>query len=448
MSLKTFIGGIHPHDGKEIAKDQPLTPIRASGDLVYPMSMHIGAPSKPVVEKGDHVRIGQLIAEAGGFVSAPVYASTSGTVKSIEPRLTAVGIKVLSIVVEQDGLFECVEPEEVKPLEEMSKEEIIGAVKKAGVVGMGGAGFPTHVKLSPKDPDAIEYVIANCAECEPYLTDDYRRMLENTEELVDGMRILLRLFDNAKGVFAVESNKQDCIDKIGALIKDEPRMEVVPLRTKYPQGAERMLIYAVSGRCVNSSMLPADVGAIVNNVETIIAVRRAVREGKPLIERTLTVTGDAVEKPSNFILPIGMDHTEVIEAAGGFKATPEKVISGGPMMGFAMFDPKVPVTKTTSAILAFTKDAVSSMAPTACINCGRCVEVCPARIVPSRVADHSERADMAAFEAWHGLECCECGCCSFVCPAKRPLKQSISTMRRIVLAEKKKAAAKAKEGGK
>ena len=305
-------------------------------------------------------------------------------------------------------------------------------------MGMGGAGFPTRVKLSPKEPDKIEYIIANCAECEPYITADYRRMLENTEELVSGMRVVLSLFEGAKGIFGVEDNKPDCIAKLKEATKDEPRMEVKALQTKYPQGAERQLIYALTKRAINSTMLPADAGCIVDNVETLIGIHHAVIDGRPLTERIVTVSGDAVEKPGNFKVLLGTCQQELIEAAGGFKKEPKKVISGGPMMGFAMITLDTPVTKTSSAILAFQKDTVEECTSTPCINCGRCVEICPSRIIPSRLADYAERHDEETFTAQNGLECVECGSCSYVCPAKRPLKQSIGSMRKIALANKKK----------
>ena len=381
---------------------------------------------------------GQKIAEAGGFVSAPIYASVSGTVKAIEPHLNPTGGTVNSIVIENDGEYKEVEYPETKPLEEMSKEEILNAIGEAGVVGMGGAGFPTKVKLSPKEPDKIDYVIANCAECEPYITADYRCILETPEKLVGGMKVVLKLFDNAKGIFGVEDNKPDCIAKLKELTKDEPRMEVVSLKTKYPQGGERQLIYATTGRAINSAMLPADAGCVVDNVATMISIYQAVVEGKPSMERVVTVSGDAVEKPGNFRVPFGMNQAELVEAAGGFKSEPEKLISGGPMMGFAMFTLDVPVTKTSSAILGFTRDQASKFESTACINCGRCVDACPSRLIPSRLADYAEHHDEEAFTAHEGLECMECGCCSFVCPAKRQLKQAIGSMRKIALANRKK----------
>ena len=438
MALLTFKGGIHPNDGKSLAKDKAIKAILPTGELVYPLSQHIGAPATPVVQKGDQVLKGQKIAEAGGFVSAPIYASVSGTVKAIEPRFNPTGSKVNCIIVENDGEYKEVEYAPVKPFAELTKEEILGLIGDAGVVGMGGAGFPTKVKLSPKEPDKIDYIIANCAECEPYITADYRRMLETPEELVSGMRVVLSLFDNAKGIFGIEDNKPEAIAKLRELTKDEPRMEVMALKTKYPQGAERQLIYATTGRAINSTMLPADAGCVVDNVETLCAIHNAVINGRPLMDRITTVSGDGVNEPGNFRVLMGMNHREVIEAAGGLKGEPEKIISGGPMMGFAMFTIDTPITKTSSSILCLTKDEVAEHEPSACINCGRCVDACPSRIIPSRLADFSERFDEPSFVKWEGMECVECGSCSYVCPAKRQLKQSIGSMKKIVLANRRK----------
>ena len=437
MAKLTFHGGIHPYDGKDLSKDKPMKEIVPKGEMVYPLSQHIGAMAVPVVAKGDRVLTGQKIAEAGGFVSAPIYATVSGTVKAIEPRRVVTGDMVNSIIIDNDGLFEEVTYVPHDP-EKLSKQEIIKLIQEAGIVGMGGAGFPTHVKLSPKEPDKIEYVIANCAECEPYLTSDYRRMIEEPEKLVEGLKIILRLFDNARGILAVEDNKPDCIQILKNLTKDDTRISVKALKTKYPQGAERQLIYASTGRAINSSMLPADAGCVVDNVDTVVAIYHAVKEGKPLMNRIVTVTGDAVNDPRNFYVRIGMNYKDLIEEAGGFKTQPEKVVSGGPMMGFALFDLNVPTTKTASALLCMTKDEVSMYEPSACINCGRCVEVCPGRVVPRKLAICAEHGDAEGFEANNGLECCDCGCCSYVCPAKRQLTQSIKSMRKIVLANKKK----------
>lgn len=438
MGISTFKGGVHPYDGKDLAKDQPIRRIKPKEILVYPLSQHIGAPASPIVAVGDTILRGQKIAEAGGFVSAPVFASVSGTVKAIEPRHVATGDLVNSIIIENDGEMKETDFHGVEDVASLSKEQIIEKVKEAGVVGMGGAGFPTHVKLSPKEPDKIEFIIANCAECEPYLTADYRRMLENPEELIGGMKIVLRLFDHAKGILGVEDNKPDCIQKLKELTKDEERIEVMPLKTKYPQGGERQLIYATTGRAINSKMLPADAGCIVDNVETLVAINRAVKEGKPVMDRIFTVTGDAVANPGNFEYCIGMSYAEILEEAGGFKEDPEKMISGGPMMGFAVFSLEIPTTKTSSSLLCFKKDDVSASEVTACINCGRCVSVCPEQIVPSRLAKMSQFHDSESFEKWNGMECIECGSCSYICPAKRPLAQYIKTMKKQILAERRK----------
>lgn len=438
MAKLTFIGGIHPDDGKNMSKSKPIADYLPKGELVYPMSQHIGAPAKPVVQKGDRVLAGQLIAEAGGFVSAPIYASVSGTVKAVEERRIVTGDSVMSVVVENDGLYEEIEWPEVPDYDSLSKEDKINMIRNAGIVGMGGAGFPTAVKLSPKEPDKIEYIIANCAECEPYLTSDYRKMMEEPEKLIEGLKIELSLFDNARGILAVENNKPDCIEKLKALCKDEPKITVKALKTKYPQGSERHLIFATTGRAINSDMLPADAGCIVNNVDTLISVYNAVIKGKPLMYRIVTVTGDAINNPANFRVRIGTNYSELVEAAGGFKKEPEKIISGGPMMGFGLFDLNVPVTKTSSALLCLTKDEVSEIEPSACINCGKCAEACPGRIIPKLLSEYAVRHDEAAFIANNGMECCECGCCSYVCPARRPLTQEIKSMRKIALSHRKK----------
>ena len=438
MGLRTFKNGVHPFEGKELSKEKPVKELLPKGELVFPVSQHIGAPAKPVVKVGDTVLRGQVIAEAGGFVSAPIHASVSGVVKKIEPRRVPVGDLVNSIVIESDGEMKEVAYQESANVSLLSKEEIIEKVKNAGVVGMGGAGFPTHVKLSPKEPGKIEYIIANCAECEPYLTSDYRRMMENPEQLVEGMKIVLQLFPQAKGIFGVENNKKDCIEKLEALVKDDSRLEVAELMTKYPQGGERQLIYAVTGRSINSAMLPADAGCIVDNVETLVAIYQAVRWGKPVMNRIFTVTGDAVSDPRNFYVCTGTNYQEILDAAGGCKVQPEKMSAGGPMMGFALFGLDIPATKTSSALLCMTKDEVAASAPTACINCGRCVDACPELLIPSRLAKFSDYGDKEIFEKWNGMECVECGSCSFICPARRQLAQSIKTMKKNILADRRK----------
>ena len=297
MGLATFIGGIHPYEGKELSEDKPIKVLEPlQGEImVYPLSQHIGAPAKPLVAKGDHVLKGQIIAEAGGFISANVLSSVSGTVKGIESKLVANGAMVQSILVENDGEEEAIEGFGTdRDATKLSKEEIRKIVKDAGIVGLGGAGFPTHVKLTPKDENAIDYVIVNGAECEPYLTSDYRTMMERPEQIIGGLKVMLQLFDNAKGVIGIENNKPEAIKKLTEMVKDEPRIEVCPLLTKYPQGGERTLIYAVTGREINSSMLPADAGCIVDNIDTVASIYNAVCKTTPLIRKIITVTGDAI----------------------------------------------------------------------------------------------------------------------------------------------------------
>lgn len=438
MAKLTFNGGIHPYDGKDLTKDFPIVNVLPKKELVYPLSQHIGAPATPIVKKGDRVLRGQMIAEATGFVSAPIHSSVSGTVKAIEPRRVVTGDMVMSIIVENDEKYEEVPYQVCEDLDTLSNEEIIAKIKDAGVVGMGGAGFPTFVKVSPKNPKNIDYVIANCAECEPYLTSDYRRMMEEPEKLVNGMKIMLRLFENAHGILAVEDNKPDCIEKLRNLTKDETRIQVKELKTKYPQGSERQLIYASCGRRLHSAKLPSDVGCIVDNVDTIVAIYHAVVEGRPLMERIITVTGDCVRNPRNYKVHIGMNYHELLDESGNFTKKPAKIISGGPMMGFSLFQLDVPTTKTASALLCLSRDDVSREKETACINCGRCAAVCPSRILPGRLADFAERGQEEEFIKCNGMECIECGCCSYVCPAKKHLTQSIKSMRKMQLAKKKK----------
>lgn len=439
MKASTFKGGVHPFEGKDLSKDLPIKELQPGNELVYLMSQHIGAPAKPVVAVGDKVLVGQKIGEAGGFISADICSSVSGTVKSIEPRMTTSGSKGLAIVVKNDEEYKAVPGfGEKRDYTKLSKEEIRKYVKEAGIVGMGGAGFPTHVKLTPKDDNAIDYVLVNGAECEPYLTSDYRLMLEQPEKLVTGLKVILSLFDKAQGYICIEDNKPDAIKKLQDLVQGENRIEVKVLKTKYPQGAERQLIYASTGRKINSTMLPSDAGCIVNNVDTVIAVYNAVCESKPLIERVVTVTGDAVKTPQNFMVKTGMNSREVVEAAGGFKTPPVKIVSGGPMMGVALFTLDVPITKISSAFLCMTKDEVAEHEPSPCIRCGRCVEACPSKLVPQKMMEYAERFDDEGFQSIHGMECYECGSCTYVCPAKRRLTQSFKQTRRSIMDSRRK----------
>ena len=440
MGKGTFSGGLHIYDGKELSKDKPIIKLEPKGELVFPMSQHIGAPAKPVVAVGDTVLVGQRIGEADGFVSAHIISSVSGTVKAVEPRLTANGTKALSVVVENDNEYKTVEGFGAKRnAKELSAKEIKEIIKDAGIVGMGGAGFPTHVKLSPKNDRDIEYILVNGAECEPYLTSDYRLMLEEPEKLVGGLRIILQLFENATGLICIEDNKPAAIAVLNELVKNDKNIKIATLKTKYPQGSERKLIYAATGRKINSSMLPSDAGCIVQNVDTVCSIYRAVAEGTPLTRRIITVSGEAVKEPQNFNVRIGSSYAELTEAAGGFTEEPKKLISGGPMMGIALYTLEVPIIKTSSALLAFAEDEVAELETTACIRCGRCVSVCPSKLVPQKLMEAAERHDGGTYEAIAGMECYECGSCTYVCPAGRRLTQAFrQTKRGIIEARKQK----------
>lgn len=435
----TFKGGIHPYEGKELTQDKPTMILQPTGDLVYPMAQHIGAPAKPIVAKGDKVYVGQKIGEAGGFISANVICSVSGTVKAVEPRLMVSGTMVESIVVENDNEYKAIEGMGKKrDYTKLTKSQIRDIVKEAGIVGMGGAGFPSHVKITPKDDKSIDYVIVNGSECEPYLTSDYRMMLEQPEKIIQGLKIVLSLFENAIGVIGIEDNKPKAIQIMKELAAKETKMEVRVVKTKYPEGSERQLIYATVGRKINSSMLPVDVGCIVHNVDTIISIYNAVAETTPLIRRVITISGDAVKNPSNFIVPTGMHYSELIQAAGGLTSQPKKFISGGTMMGQAVYNLDVPVTKNTSALLAFVEDDVEQMPTNNCIHCGRCVSVCPCLLAPQKMMQYAIRGDKEGFEKMHGMECYECGSCTYACPSGIFLTQSFKQMRRSIMEDRKK----------
>ena len=451
MGLATFRGGVHPFEGKELSMDRAVTVLKpTSGEMVYPLSQHIGAPAKAIVKVGDEVLVGQKIAEAGGFISAVVVSSVSGKVKKIEPRVTAGGVKSISIVIENDGLYTAVEGlGEDRDATKLSKQEIRDIVREAGIVGLGGAGFPTNVKLTPKDESKIDYVIVNGAECEPYLTCDYRMMIEEPERLVGGLKVMLQLFENAKAVIGIENNKPKAIETLRALVKDEPKITVEPLRTKYPQGGERSLIYAVTGREINSSMLPADAGCVVDNVNTVMAIYDAVCKRTPILERVITVTGDAVKEPQNFKVRTGMNYNDIIEAAGGFVGEPKKILSGGPMMGQAMYTTDVPVTKNSSSLTCFLEDEVEKNPESPCIRCGRCGEVCPEFLVPVLMMQTCMAGNSEGYEKLYGMECIECGSCSYICPARRPLTQAFKQMKRRIGEERRqKAAAEKAASGK
>lgn len=428
--MYTFSHGIHPEDKKELSKDKQIKIVAAGKELVFPMQQHIGAKAKPCVKVGDSVLVGQIIGEADGVISANILSTVSGKVKSIESRMTVSGNKVESIVIENDEKYDAIKGFGVeRDLNSLSSEEIIKIVKDAGIVGLGGASFPTHVKLSPKDPNKIDYVLVNGAECEPYLTSDYRLMIEETETLIKGLQCMLKLFPRAKGVICIEDNKKDAYEKINKACSSISNIETALVKTKYPQGGERQLIVAVTGRKINMSTLPAEAGCIVDNVDTVISIGNAVCKSIPLIRRIMTLSGDAFNETANLNVRFGISYKEVIDAANGFRVSPEKIISGGPMMGVSLLDLDVPVGKNSSAIIAFEKDPLAKEKETNCINCGRCVSACPIKLVPTRMLKAAKSNDFEEYIKLNGLECITCGCCSYVCPAKKPLTPYFSYMK-------------------
>ena len=447
MKKVTFQGGVHPSDQKQYSRDIPFSVYEPKGDLVFPLAQHIGAPASPVVKKGDEVLAGQLIAEATGFVSANIISSCSGKVKSIEKRATSTGAKVMSIVIENDGEFRTVEGiGEAVDYKTLTKDEILAKIKAAGIVGLGGAGFPTHVKLAPKNPETIKYVIANGAECEPYITCDDQLMRTHASEIVTGMELMLSLFPNARGVVLVEENKPEAIAAMKKACEASEKVTVLPVQTKYPQGGERSIITVVTGKHLKLGMLPADLGCVVDNVATIYAIYQAVCKSTPLMVKGLTVSGDAVKNPSNFLVRIGTNMAELVEAAGGIKDCMDlkKAISGGPMMGFAMAGLNVPVQKSNNAITLLGRDAVeeAQKKATACLRCGRCTEACSLGLVPQMMAQAAERKDYDRFEnKLYGMECVACGSCTYVCPAKRPLMQLFKHTKAEIMAAKRAAQA-------
>ena len=442
MEIKTFHGGVHPAEHKELSKESPLTQLLPKGELVYMTNQHIGKPASPVVKKGDRVLAGQIIAEAGGFVSANIVSSVSGTVKAVEPRKNASGGSAVAIVVENDGEYTLAEGVGVEcDTNGLTGQEILSKVQKAGIVGMGGAGFPTHVKLTVKTPEKIDYVIANGAECEPYITCDDQLMRTKSSEIVEGMEYMLRLFPNAKGVVVVENNKPEAIAAMEQACQGHDRVYVQPVKTKYPQGGERSLITVITGKHLKLGMLPADAGCVVDNVATIYAIYRAVKFNEPLMERGFTVSGDAVQNPGNFIVKIGTSHQELVDACGGFKQDPKKVLSGGPMMGFAMTGLEAPICKNNNALTCLTVDEVeiAEGQMTACLRCGRCSRACPLGLSPQLMQVAAIRKDYDRYEhKLYGLDCIGCGCCTYGCPARRPLMQLFKTTKAEIMATKKR----------
>ena len=447
----TFRGGVHPKGHKDLSREAPLRLFNPKGEMVFPLSQHIGKPAKPVVKKNDPVLVGQILAEADGFVSANVICSCSGTVKAVEKRRTISGQLLDCVVVENDGQFTPAEDYETRhSLDQLTPAEILDRVRQAGIVGEGGAGFPTHVKLAPKDPNAIRFVIANGAECEPYLTCNDRLMQEKPAEIVEGLELMLRLFPNAVGVIGIENNKPEAIAAMRAAIAGREKLSVRVLQTKYPQGGEHNLIKVIAGADYPVAKLPADMGCIVDNVGTIYAIERAVVYREPLFTHVLTVTGEAAARPQNFIVRDGTCVRELLEEAGGFRddAPVRKVLAGGPMMGFALATLDVPVVKTTNGLTCLPEDGCEKAQKqmTACLGCGRCTTVCPTGLLPGLMAEAARKGDYERYEKkLHGLECVACGSCSYACPAKRPLTETFKRVKAEIMAQKRAAQAGGKK---
>lgn len=442
MSKKglTFKGGIHPPHFKEQTEHLPIEEANKPKVVVIPLQQHIGAPCDSLVAIGDYVKVGQKIGEAKAFVSAPVHSSVSGKVKKIEKRQSSNGMKAKCIVIESDDKFEI--HESVKPkgnIEDLKKEELLSIIKEAGLTGMGGAGFPTHVKLSPPPDKPIDTIIINGAECEPYLTADHRIMLESPDLVSLGVQAIMKAVGVKKSYIAIESNKPDAIKVMTEEVANIEGIEVAPLITKYPQGDEKRLINAVIGREVPSGGLPMDVGVIVNNVGTAATIGKVIKTGMPVVERVLTVTGSAIKEPKNLLVKIGTSFTDIIQQCGGYSEEPGKIISGGPMMGIAQYTTEVPIIKGSSGILVLNRKDAARPEPENCIRCGKCVDICPVNLQPLLISRHSLLGNFDEAEAYNALDCIECGSCSFICPSNRPLVDAIRVAKREAIAKRKKA---------
>jgi len=427
MELFSFRGGVHPSYRKELAMDKPVQAADMPETLVVPLAQHIGAPCVPTVEVGEPVKEGQLIGEARAFVTAPVHSPVSGTVKKIDKTLHPLGFKALSVAIKPDGEGQ---KAYLLPLGDditaLDVKAMLERVKEAGIVGMGGATFPAHVKFAPPKGKTIDTLIINGCECEPYLTADYRVMLEHTRDFILGARMIGKILGVQRIIVAVESNKPEAIEKLKALQSDGGFTTAIT-ETKYPEGAEKVLIDAILKREVPSGGLPMDVHVVVSNVGTALAVCEAVRDGKPLIERVVTVTGDGVKNPGNFLVKIGTPIAWLVEQAGGTVGEIGKLVMGGPMMGLAQASFEVPVIKGTSGILIMQKENSSVEKYQPCIKCSFCVQACPVYLLPSRLSIVAEAENWQLAAEYGVNDCIECGCCTYVCPAKRPIVQFIKT---------------------
>lgn len=439
-----FPGGTHPHEGvngKDVNGGNAIVELPAPARVVIPLSQHIGAPARAIVAKGDMVLVGQKIGEAQGYVSANVHASVSGKVVSVEDVEVANGTKVPAVIIENDYQNKWVELTPTRKPETMSAKELQEIIREAGIVGQGGAAFPTSVKLTPPEGKSIETLVINGAECEPYLTSDHRLMVEKAAQIIDGLHLMMLALEVKTVIIGVEKNKPDAIEALRACCKADDGITVKALPVRYPQGGEKQLVYATTRRKVPTGGLPIDVGCVVCNVGTVYAIQQAIREGKPLVQRVTTM-GGLVNNPGNFLVPIGCTVANLIDACGGLKSDVRMLISGGPMMGAALHSTDIPVTKGTSGILALGKEAVDPD-ESACINCGRCVKTCPMQLVPTKLDLLVRTGNYDEAEKKGVLNCMECGACTYVCPAKRLLTQSCRHGKKVINARKKKEAAKA-----
>lgn len=440
---RMFPGGIHPREGangKVVNGQNPIRSLDAPPRVIIPLQQHIGAPAKALVAPGDHVRIGQKIGEAGGFVSAPVHASVSGTVRAVQDAMLANGTMVPAVLIDNDYQEEWVELHPSDHPETLSAQELQQIVREAGIVGLGGATFPTAVKLSPSGGKKIEKLVLNGAECEPYLTADHRLMLEKATDIIDGVRLMMLALEVDEALIGIENNKPDAIDLLTAAAKNVDGVRVVGLPVRYPQGGEKQLVYALTRRQVPNGGLPLDVGVVVCNVGTVYAIDRAIREGRPLIDRITTV-GGLVNNPGNFLVRIGTPIDHLIEACGGFQPHIRQFIYGGPMMGMAIARLDIPVTKGCSGLVALGEEAMEPK-ESPCIKCGACREACPMKLFPSRIDAFTRHDRLEDAEKIGVMNCIECGCCSFVCPAKRSLTQSMRTAKNGIQRKRRREAAR------
>ncbi|MDD5090644.1 MAG: electron transport complex subunit RsxC [Candidatus Wallbacteria bacterium] len=442
MSLRSFPGGIHPDDMKHLSRNRKIEPVPMPEKLIIPMSQHIGAPAKCIVKKGDRVRRGQKIGEAEGFVSVPVHASASGEVTAVGEAMHPFGKMLMSVTIKPDESGDTVEGWGVeRPWEELSRDELKTLVREAGIVGLGGATFPTHVKLSPPPDKHINTLVINAAECEPYLTSDYRLMMEKTHELLSGIRILKKILDVEECRIGIESNKKDCFEILEKEIQAQGLAGITPilLEVKYPQGAEIQLIYALTGREVPSGKLPMDAGVVVQNAGTAIAVSEAVERNIPLTERVVTVTGSTVGTPGNYLVPFGTPLKHLLDVARADLEKTGKIIFGGPMMGMAQAFLDVPVIKGTSGVLLQALDeTIKDSTYSSCLRCGKCVEICPMWLMPTRFGSLSRTGRFQECEEAGLFDCKECGSCTFVCPSHIPLTHFIKLAKFRVLEEKRR----------